>query len=593
MTAPDRDGALPPRPRRPHSRFDREGSPGDPQAYARAFAVAPAPLLLLTPDLVVVHATREWLDAAGTTLDRVVGRELFGVLRPAAEIPDRDGAAALRASLVRARDTRRPDVAWGQRCGVPLPDGTTAERYWDYRTVPVLDERGEVVLLVHRADDVTGVGRRAGTQELERANAELRALGDRQRRTADALAGLAATVSALAGAETRADLLRELFGHGRPALRADLLAVALLEAGGSQLAVVSTHGPAGAVPRRVPLRSPVPMAVAAAGHPVFEADAGRADAPEPPFSGLRAWAALPLRTGRQPLGSLLVGWDGPHEFPEDQVRVLDAFATQCSQAVARVARLETERRRAHATRGLAETLQRSLLSEPPRRPQFDIAVRYRPAAREAQVGGDWYDAFISAPGVTTLVVGDVTGHDWTAAAVAGQLRSMLRGIAFALEGQGPDRVLTALDRALRDTGLATLATAVLARVVEPPASDPHRARTVHWSNAGHPPPLIIEPDGTARLLDRPTDLLLGVAPETARREHAVELRPGATVLLYTDGLVERRPATLDDGLQRLLAAATDLARRPVDVLCDEIIARSDPDLTDDIALLALRVRSPG
>jgi serine phosphatase RsbU (regulator of sigma subunit) len=405
------------------------------------------------------------------------------------------------------------------------------------------------------------------------------------------LAGLATTVSALAGAETRADLLRELFGHGRAALRADLLAVALLEAGGTQLAVVDTRGPADREPRRMPLRSPVPMAVAAGGRAVFETGV-RAGTPAAPFPGLRSWAALPLRAARRPLGSVLVGWNTVQDLPEDDVRVLEAFAAQCSQAVARVARLEAERRRAHATRGLAETLQRSLLSEPPRRPQLEIAVRYRPAAREAEVGGDWYDAFVTAPGETTLVVGDVTGHDWTAAAVAGQLRSMLRGIAFALEGRPLGAVLASLDRAVRDTGMATLATAVLARVVEAPAGCPARPGQLRWSNAGHPPPLLVEPTGGAHLLDRPSDLLLGVAPDVARHDHVVDLCPGATVLLYTDGLVERRDATLDDGLSRLLAAAGDLAARPVDELCDEIIARLHPELTDDIALLALRVHDP-
>jgi serine phosphatase RsbU (regulator of sigma subunit) len=554
------------------------------------FAAAPAPLVLLTPGLVVVSASDEWLTAVGTSRERVVGRPLSDVLDLPAGAGADDGAD-LSECLQRTGGNRRPGAA-AVRADVRLPDGTASERWWDVSAVPVPDDQGDVSLLVVRTDDVTaGLPPGADRRELEQVNSELRALGQRQQRTADVLAGLATTVSALAGAETRADLLRELFAHGRAALQADLLAVGLLEPGGSQLAVVDTRGPAGREPRRMPLRSPVPMAVAAAGRPVYERGVA-ADAPGAPFPELRSWAALPLRSGRRPLGSVLVGWDTAHDFPEDDVRVLEAFAAQCSQAVARVARLEAERRRAHATRGLAETLQRSLLSEPPRRPHLDIAVRYRPAAREAQVGGDWYDAFVTAPGETTVVVGDVTGHDWTAAAVAGQLRSMLRGIAVALEGRSTGAVLTALDRAVRDTGMATLATAVLARVVEPPPGAPERPGQLRWSNAGHPPPLLVEPDGTARLLDRPSDLLLGVAPDADRHDHAVDLRPGASVLLYTDGLVERRDASIDVGLERLLAAAADLATRPVDELCDELIARLHPELTDDIALLALRVRDP-
>jgi len=331
------------------------------------------------------------------------------------------------------------------------------------------------------------------------------------------------------------------------------------------------------------------MAAAAAGRAEFQEDAERGAGGAAPLPGLRSWATLPLRVGRRPLGSLTVGWEQPQVFRDEDVGVLEAFAAQCSQAVNRVARRETERRQAHATRSLAESLQRSLLTNPPQLEHLDIAVRYRPAAREVQIGGDWYDAFLSPGGDTTLVVGDVTGHDWTAAAVAGQLRHMLRGIASALDHRNPQQVLTALDRALGETGIATLATAVVARIEEPPDTAPDRARILRWSNAGHPPPVLLEPDGTATLLERPADLLLGVEPDAPRQHHAVELHPGATVVLFTDGLVERRDATLDQGLDRLLGVAHDLAGRPVHELCDEILDRMEPDLTDDIALVALRV----
>ena len=564
MSAPDRDG-VPPLPRqRPRGAADPGRDPHPPVDHARVFDAAPVPLLLLAPDLIVVDANRAWRAAfaAGGT---VAGRPVDELLPRSPDDPGGTGPAALRAGLVRARDGRRPDVGRAQRCDVRLPDGGGwAQRWWDYRTVPLLDEAGAVVLLVHRADDVTG-----------------------QHSAADALSGLATTVSALAGAETRADLLRELFRHGRPGLGADVLAVALLEPGGTHLAVLGTRGRGEEPPGRVPVSSPASMAVAAAGRSVLHPGGPAAD---PPFPGLRAWAALPLRAGRRPLGSVLLGWAAPRDLDDDAVRVLEAFAAECSQAVARVARIEAERRRGHAARGLAETLQRSVLADPPRRPQFEIAVRYRPAAREAQVGGDWYDAFLSGVGETTLAVGDVSGHDWTAAAVAGQLRNMLRGVASALPGQDLGRVLAALDRALRDSGASTLATALVARVVEPAVPGPARAWRLEWSSAGHLPPLLLRPGGAASLLDRPVNLLLGVDPLAPRQQHAADLGLGATVLLYTDGLVERRDAPLDDGLARLVAAGRDLVTRPVDELCDELIARMAPDLTDDIALLALRVR---
>ncbi|OMQ14381.1 hypothetical protein A7K94_0217020 [Modestobacter sp. VKM Ac-2676] len=204
------------------------------------------------------------------------------------------------------------------------------------------------------------------------------------------------------------------------------------------------------------------------------------------------------------------------------------------------------------------------------------------------MGGDWYDAFPSADGATTLVIGDVTGHDRDAAAAMGQLRNLLRGIAHALDA-APAPVLTALDHAVHDLGVTTLVTTVLARVEQTPEQAVTGVRTLRWANAGHPPPVLVRADGAAQLLERPRNLLLGVDPDTPRSDHAVDLWPGDTVVLYTDGLVERRDATLDEGLDRLVTAAAALAGTPVDDLCDALLARMAPDFADDVALLALRI----
>jgi serine phosphatase RsbU (regulator of sigma subunit) len=432
----------------------------------------------------------------------------------------------------------------------------------------------------------------AHARELEAVNAALRTLGNRERRTARALAGLATAVSALAGAEDRADLFRRLFRHGPAALEADALAVALLEPGGRRLQLVDAHPSADRAARTsLAVDSRAVLAAARTGRATYQPDAGNGFAGEAPFPGVRAWAALPLRVGQRSQGCLTVGWQRPRVLDDADVRVLEAFAAQCAQALDRVARLETERRQSSATRSLVETLQRSLLVEPPQPDHLDIAVRYRSATREAHIGGDWYDAFQSPSGGTTLVVGDVTGHDQAAAVVAGQLRSMLRGIAYALDDAGPDLVLSTLDDACHHSGLHTLATALLAHVEESTTHGRDRWYTLRWSNAGHPPPLLIAPDGTGELLERPADLLLGAVPDAPRRRHVVTLRPGDTVVLYTDGLIERRDATLDDGFDRLVAVAPALASRPVDELCGEILTRLNPDLSDDVALLAFRVRT--
>jgi serine phosphatase RsbU (regulator of sigma subunit) len=572
--------------------------------WARVFDVAPAPFLLLTPDLVIVHANRARLEATATTLEATVGRHLFDAFPMPPDDPTADGLRNLRATLEEARDTRRPVVMPIQEYDIPLPDGTFAERYWSPVHVPVLDDDGRVTLLLHRSDDITDyvrqreeargevhreqrrvAGVEAGlfrrTRELEEANAELRALGERQRRTARALAGLAATVSALAAAESREDLVSRLSGHGREVAGADLLALALPEPRTGDLVLTSSGRPLGS---RVAAGEQHPAAVAARGRPVVVRHAG---AQPPPVPGLQAWAALPLRSGSRLLGSLTVGWHAPQALDEDDVRVLDALAVQTAQALDRVTRLEDERRTAMATRSLAEVLQRSLLTEPPDRPGLDVAVRYRPAAREAEVGGDWYDVFASGE-ATTLVTGDVTGHDRGAAAVMGQLRNLLRGIAHAVSGP-PSRVLTALDRALAELGVSTLVTAVLACVGPAGEGAPAGARSLTWSTAGHPPPLLLHPGAAPQLLDRAGGLLLGVDPGAPRGDAHETLPPGAVVVLYTDGLVERRDSDLDAGLDRLRTAAADLAGRPAAEVCDALLSRLAPERADDVALLAVRV----
>ena len=186
------------------------------------------------------------------------------------------------------------------------------------------------------------------------------------------------------------------------------------------------------------------------------------------------------------------------------------------------------------------------------------------------------------------MIGDVTGHDRTAAAAMAQLRNLLRGIAHALDGT-PAGVLSALDRAGHDLQVTTLATAVLARVEDPPGSSPAGERWLRWSNAGHPPPLLLPADGRPLLLERPRNLLLGVDPGAQRTEHVLPLHPGDTLVLYTDGLVERRDSDLDEGLGRLVAAATELAGEPVDTLADALLSRLAPEADDDVALLVLRV----
>jgi phosphoserine phosphatase RsbU/P len=256
------------------------------------------------------------------------------------------------------------------------------------------------------------------------------------------------------------------------------------------------------------------------------------------------------------------------------------------QLTGEVAQVQARVRGAERTASLAEALQRSLLTDPPQLQQLETAVRYLPAAEHVRIGGDWYDAFAVTGGRTALVIGDVAGHDGRAATTMAQIRNTLRGIAHVLP-EPPAAVLSALDRAMRSLNRGALATVVL---VEVPAVRSGTRLTVRWSNAGHPPPLLVRAGGATRLLEEAPDLLLGVDPDTHRSDHEVALDVGDTIVLFTDGLVERRGESVDEGLRWLQDRAAAIVGQSLEVLCDALLTRFPGHADDDIAILAIRVR---
>ena len=292
---------------------------------------------------------------------------------------------------------------------------------------------------------------------------------------------------------------------------------------------------------------------------------------------------LPLRGRGRILGLLTLYFRAGPAVEEADLATAQDIADRAGLAL-------DNARLAIAQQQLAEGLQRSLLTDPPQPDHGEIAVRYQPAAEAARVGGDWYDAFLQPGGATMLVIGDVVGHDTAAAAAMGQLRGLLRGIATYSDA-GPEEVLRGLDASMRTLQTTTLATAAVARFEQTPDELARGITRMRWANAGHLPPLVINPDGTvAELASWKGDLLLGVDPEARRRESVVTLDRGSTVLLYTDGLVERRDADLDEGMVRLREVVIELAHLPLEELLDQVITRlvdGHPD--DDVALVAVRL----
>jgi len=298
--------------------------------------------------------------------------------------------------------------------------------------------------------------------------------------------------------------------------------------------------------------------------------------------GVGSLLRVPLVARRRVLGTImLVQGRSERVFDEDDLGLAADLGRHAGLAVDN-ARLYTQEHQ------MALTLQRALLPQLPQVPGLALAAEYLPAAGSSQVGGDWWDVFALPDGATAVTIGDVMGHDLAAAAAMGQLRSVLRTCAWA--GDSPSKVLDSMDQLVQGFDMAQLATCVYARV-QAADDSPGRRRTprLRWANAGHLPPVLLTPDGLARLLPDAVSVPLGV-PASERREHAdLSLVAGSTLLLYTDGLVETRTGDIDSDLAGLLRAVS--GHRPADgpqALVDRLTQGLDA-LTDDAAVLAIQV----
>ncbi|MFN2545557.1 MAG: MASE1 domain-containing protein [Actinomycetota bacterium] len=241
----------------------------------------------------------------------------------------------------------------------------------------------------------------------------------------------------------------------------------------------------------------------------------------------------------------------------------------------------TETKRAERTHRIAETLQRSLLPDRlPVIPGVELAARYVPATADMEVGGDWYDVVQLPNGLVGLAIGDVAGHGLRAASLMGQIRMALR--AYALEETSPSRVMARIHEMAGRLLHSEIVT--LAYLVFDPETD-----SIVFSNAGHPPPVVIGPDGVGTYLEGGLTPPLGAVVYANQHVDATaELPHGSTLLLYTDGLVERRGESIRRGLDHLMAVASE-AEGDLEELCDGVLdAMVGGEVSDDIAVLALR-----
>jgi len=390
------------------------------------------------------------------------------------------------------------------------------------------------------------------------------------------------TMTALVASASLAEVTAAVFQHGLPPFGASAARLALIDRQQPELLVtLNTVGFPGSVVAgldELPVSVPSPSREAAATSAIVYLPTPEDLAAKYPDackvlirSGHQAWVALPLRSSGRMLGILTLAFPKPHPIDNgpDQIS-LAALGSAIADAVSRAIQHDTDR-------DLVMSVQRSLLPETlPEHPGVRLGARYLPAETLYGIGGDWYDALLLPGGRILLLVGDVAGHGLKAAITTGQMRTAARALAPT---HGPAALLDALDQFMGSGPDVLPATAAVA-IIDP------AERTLRYCLAGHPPLLLRDPDGTLAMLDEARGPLLGFGAGD-RPERVVTFVPGTCLVLFTDGLVERRGEIIDAGFARLSAALTAAATLDPASLCDALIERSLPRTgrNDDTAIL--------
>ncbi|MFC3572219.1 SpoIIE family protein phosphatase [Streptomyces yaanensis] len=293
--------------------------------------------------------------------------------------------------------------------------------------------------------------------------------------------------------------------------------------------------------------------------------------------GMAAWAYLPLIASGRPVGTCVLAFTEPHAFPADERAVLTSLSGLIAQALERALLYDAKNQLAHG-------LQAALLPDSlPSLPGIEAAARYLPATQGMEIGGDFYDLVPTGAGAAA-VIGDVQGHNVTAAGLMGQIRTAVR--AYTTVGQSPSEVMRSTNRLLIDLGAELFASCVYLRL------DPERGRVV-MARAGHPPPLLRRPDGRVRVLDLAGGPLLGIEGPARYPTTEFALAPGSVLALYTDGLIESPGVDIEDALAELGERFSQGGGESLEALADRLVRDTarDEERLDDVALLLLRART--
>ncbi len=374
------------------------------------------------------------------------------------------------------------------------------------------------------------------------------------------------------------EMLSEVLERIRTGLGADTAAVLLLDEDRNVLVARAAKGLEEEVRQgvQVPLARGFAGRVAADRHPIVIEDLSRADVFNPILRqrGVTSMLGVPVHVEGRVIGVMHVGTLRRRLFDEDDVALLQLAADRVAHAI--------DNARLSEQRAVTQIMQRTLLPDAlPDVPGLRFSAKYLPAGSGVRIGGDWYDVLQLANGRLTFVIGDVVGRGVHAASVMAEIRTALR--AYLIEGHRLAHVMALLNDLLVSMGSSRSATAALLEL------DPDHAM-LETVSAGHPPAVLAGPDGLPTFLEPAQGMLLGIRAGVQYVTRRYPFPPGSVLLLYTDGLVERRGEALDEGLGRLRGAVRTAAAGEDSSFADRVyraLIGEASSLEDDIALLAI------